>query len=130
MKLIGTSTIFALVFGSAVSPWIGGVDADEVARVFHDLPKIVMAIRGPDGSAPIMTTRFAIELEPGEDKPSATWFVDVRKTMERRLLPYTLVSLQGSAGMNRLRYDMLDAARSVDQRIRVKELLIHELTVR
>lgn len=76
-----------------------------------------------------MTTHFSVELEPGQAKPPPAWIAGVRDVMLGRLSGFTVEALKGSVGMYRLRDDMLDAARSVDPHVRVKDLIIHELRV-
>lgn len=104
----------------------GSVASDRNA---YDLPTMMTEIQGKAGSRHVMSTRFAVELEPGAPEPPKDWFDAVRHAMQERLSEYRVVELQGSAGMQRLRDDMIQAAQTVSPLVRVKDFLIHELTV-
>lgn len=121
--------VVGLLVGLVVFPAVRGMEANAADRAFHDLPAIGTEILGQGASRHVLTTRVTIELAPATERPSKTWVTAATHALRERLSRYRIVDIQGSAGMYRLRDDLLRVAQDVDPTVRVKDILFRDLRV-
>lgn len=98
-------------------------------RSFHQLRKIVTEIAGEMGVNQRLTLQVEVELDPTAPGPPPEWFAAVEEAFKGRLANYRVRDLKGSAGMYRLRDDLLGIAHATEPNIKVLDILFREMTV-
>jgi len=141
--LIAIVAAVFLLFGGEEEPAPDGQDGMEAAEqappkpppppikaAFFDLPDIIVNVQTPDGSPSYLKLSVALELEEADDKvaiePILPRIIDQFQTYLREL---RLEDIRGSAGVMRLKEELLRRVSLAAQPVPVRDVLLKEMIV-
>ena len=125
-----------LYFSGVLNSLLGGADSAKEAEaahqpVFHDLPDILVNLNTPTSKkTTFIKVSASLQLESKEDEPKIvaiqTRIVDTFQTYLRELRPE---DLRGSAGLYRLREELLRRVTATAEPVKVDDVLFNQMLV-
>ncbi len=106
------------------------VEGETGPSVFYELPSLTVNLNTAGRKAPFIKIQVSLELELEEDKPKVEAVIArVMDNFNVYLRELRIEDLDGSAGMYRLREELLARIRTAVAPVRVRDILFKEMLV-